>query len=182
MTRLKLVLHTVIFLVAVLSFRPACWAAANDTATIIFVRHTEKSALTGDVPLSSEGRERAELLAWMLKPAGITHIFSSQLLRARETAASIERTTNLKAEVISVEEDATLIKRLKDLPTDAVALVVSHSSTIPKLVDKLGTGKIAPIAEDDYDRLIVVMRISDRFQAVSLQYQRPSTAQPRPSG
>lgn len=154
---------------AVLSFSPPTFAATG-SATIILVRHAEKAGPKGDVPLSAEGRERADLLAWMLKPAGVTHIFSSQLIRARETAAPLASATQVQPEIIRVEDLDALVARLKELPSDAVAVVVNHSTTVPEIIEKLGAGKIAPIEETDYNRLIVVVRTADQFQAVPLQY------------
>ena len=37
-----------------------------------------------------------------------------------------------------------------------VVLVVSHSNTIPAVIETLAHVKVAPIADDEYDRLYVV--------------------------
>jgi broad specificity phosphatase PhoE len=50
---------------------------------------------TSDVALSPQGREQAELLADWARTAGLDAIWSSPLLRARETAATAGRTTGL---------------------------------------------------------------------------------------
>lgn len=46
--------------------------------------------------------------------------------------------------------------RRRILAPGSTALIVNHSGTIPKIVEKLGGGAVAPIAEDEYDRLLIV--------------------------
>src|SRR5262245_19082037 len=46
------------------------------SSTLFLVRHAEKSAINGDVPLSAEGRGRAVLLASMLRHAGVVRIYT----------------------------------------------------------------------------------------------------------
>ena len=37
-----------------------------------------------------------------------------------------------------------------------VALVVGHSNTVPEIIERLGGGTVAPMADDEYDRLFLV--------------------------
>jgi broad specificity phosphatase PhoE len=62
-------------------------------ALVILVRHGQtdenvsgRISGQGPVPLNARGQEQARLAAEVLAPLGITHIFSSPLVRARHTA------------------------------------------------------------------------------------------------
>jgi phosphohistidine phosphatase SixA len=139
--------------------------------TLFIVRHAEKSAPNGDIPLSAEGRDRAALLARMLRDAGVGRIYTSEMVRTRETAEPLERRLGVKAETVPVQDIDALVAKLRALTTGSVALVVNHSNTIPKIVDKLGGGSVQPIAEDEYDRLLVVTLSGDgKAHVVTLRY------------
>lgn len=148
-------------------------------STIFLVRHAEKSAPKGDVPLSSQGHARAAALASMLRDAGVGHIYTSQMIRARQTAAPLERRLGLTASVVPVEDVDALVQKLKGLPGGSVALVVNHSNTIPKVIEKLGGSKVSPIQENEYDRLIVLTRTGGTLVAVTIRFDSASAAAPK---
>jgi phosphohistidine phosphatase SixA len=140
-------------------------------ATLFIVRHAEKSAPNGDLPLSAEGRSRAALLASMLRDAGISRIYTTEMVRTRETAEPLERQLRLQAEAVPVQEVEALVAKLRALPAGSVALVVNHSGTIPKIVEKLGGGTIQTIAEEEYDRLLALTLSGDgRAHVVTLRF------------
>ena len=147
--------------------------------TLFMVRHAEKSAPNGDVPLSAEGRSRAAGLASMLRDVGVDRIYTTEMIRTRETAEPLERQLGLKAEPVLVQDVDGLVAKLRALPAGSVALVVNHSGTIPKIIDKLGGGIIDPIAEDEYDRLLILTLSGDgRAHVVTLRFgaQKPDVA------
>ena len=151
-------------------------ARAQDHTTLFLVRHAEKSAPNGDLPLSAEGRSRAALLASMLRDSGVGRIYTTEMVRTRETAEPLERGLHLKAEAVPVQDVDALVTRLRTLPAGSAALVVNHSGTIPKIVEKLGGGTIQPIAEEEYDRLLVLTLAPDgKARVVTLRFG----AQPR---
>jgi broad specificity phosphatase PhoE len=163
--KMKHVLRSLVLALFVVAGSPIPGAAAGPVpaksavpVTIILVRHAEKSAESGDVPLSDEGRARASALAALLAPAGVSAVFSSQLTFAQETAAPLAQARKLAPTVIPVRETAQLVAALDKLPAGAVAFVVSHSGTLPELVEKLTGTQPAPVATDDFDRLFVVSR------------------------
>jgi alpha-ribazole phosphatase/probable phosphoglycerate mutase len=73
--------------------------------TIVLVRHAH-NGMAGrfcghsDPPLSSEGREQAARSADSLAHRPLTHIFSSDLLRCRETAAFVVARARLPVELL----------------------------------------------------------------------------------
>lgn len=150
---------------------PDAPASAGFTA-IIFVRHAEKSAPNGDVPLSAAGRERAETLAGMLAPAGVTHILTSEMIRTAETAQPLAKKLGLAAKALPAANSELLAAELMSLPAGALPLVVSHSNTIPKVLEKLGASPLtSPIEEEQYDRMFIVVRGADgSLRTLELRY------------
>ena len=147
-----------------------------EAQTLFLVRHAEKSAPNGDLPLSAEGRSRAAMLASMLRDTGVGRIYTTEMVRTRETAEPLERALRLKAEAVPVQDVDALVTKLRALPPGSVVLVVNHSGTLPKIVEKLGGGTIEPIAEEEYDRLLILTLTGDgKAHVVTLRFG----AQPR---
>jgi hypothetical protein len=67
-----------------------------------------------------------------------------------------------------------LIKQLwRDHP-GWVVLIAGHDTTVPQIIEKLGGGRIAPIASDKFDNLfIVVIPWIGRVKTVHLKYGNP---------
>lgn len=118
-------------------------AFAGDKVTVYFTRHAEKQALLTDAgdghlvqpkdakgaeELSELGVERAAALAdWFLAKgitSDLTHIFSSQKLRTRQTIAAIaEDALNINGDalVTSNDNDYLASDGIQQFPTDIVA-------------------------------------------------------------
>jgi len=143
---------------------------ADGPTTLFIVRHAEKSAPNGDLPLSAEGRSRAARLASLLRDAGVDRIYTTEMVRPRETAAPLASQLRLCAEAVPVQDVDTLVARLRALPPGSAALVVNHSGTIPKIVEKLGGGSIDSIAEDEYDRLLIVTIVNGSAHLMTLRF------------
>ena len=143
---------------AVLAAAVLALAAATAPAqqTVYVVRHAEKAsdAMTGDVPLSDEGKARAARLAEILRDAGITAIYSTDTARTRATAEPLARAGNRMVRIYS--DVSVLADSLKREP-DATALVVGHSNTVPELLAALGVRQKIEIGDRDYDNLFVVV-------------------------
>jgi broad specificity phosphatase PhoE len=147
---------------------------ATEGTTIILVRHAERVAPNGDLPLSEAGRERAALLAHMLGNTGITHVFTSEMVRTRETAAPLATRLGLTPVTVPVAQSDLLVARLDELPGGAVALVVNHGGTIPGIIQKLGARAPAPIGEDEFDHLFAVTRTAGgRASVIEMRYGKP---------
>lgn len=144
-------------------------SVAPGQSTIFLVRHAEKAAAGGaDPDLSEAGRARAESLATVLKDAGISVIFATELKRTQQTASPLSKSLRLDPVVIPANDSATLITRLRSTPANA--LVVGHGNTIPDLIKKLGITEPINIAENDYDNLFVVV-LYDRPRLIRLHYR-----------
>jgi phosphohistidine phosphatase SixA len=127
-------------------------------ATIFLVRHAERAdtaagTTTADPSLSDAGRARAVALATLLKDAGITTIFVTELRRTQETAAPLAAALGIVPTVIAQNDLKALVPKLKS--TVGNVLVVGHSNTVPAVIDALGL--TAPIIGDaDFDNLFIV--------------------------
>lgn len=145
--------------------------SASPNKTIVLVRHGERIKPDGDVALSEKGRERARTLAYMLKDFRPQAIYTSQMIRTIETAEFSATSFGIKSEVVPADKAILLVEKLNQLPPGASALVVHHSNSIPKIVEELGAGTIPPIAEDEFDRmLILTIPQSGKPSVVTLRY------------
>jgi broad specificity phosphatase PhoE len=122
--------------------------------TVIIVRHAEKSAPTGDIPLSEAGFERAQTLARVVSDAGISAIYTSKFLRTIQTAEPSARLLGLVPQQINEVE--ALAKNILDDHAGQTVLVVHHSDTLPKLIVALGARTKPMIRDDEFDKLFVV--------------------------
>ena len=140
--------------------------------TVILVRHAERETGQGDDPLSAQGRVRAQALAYVLRDADIRTVMTSGVTRTRETAEPFARQAGLTPEVLPSDKLDAITERIRSLSGSAV-LIVHHSNTVPVIAEKLGA-KIEPIADQEFDRLIV-MTISPTGSpsVVTLRYGPP---------
>ena len=131
--------------------------------TYYIVRHAEKATadasagmMTNDPPLTEVGVARAEALGKLLKEDQIAHIFSTNTIRTRSTAAPLSRITGVQIETYESKPTAEFIKKLKSLKANV--LVVGHSNTVDDIVNMLaGEQKVAGDLKDtEYDNLFVV--------------------------
>ncbi len=129
-------------------------ALSQDGATVVYlVRHAEKVDDSKNPPLSAAGRERAALLANMLRDAGLTHLHSTDLERTRDTAAPVAAQLDLEIHFYDQRDLPGFAERLRATP--GRHLVSGHSDTTPTMVRLLG-GETSDIADPEYDRLYVL--------------------------
>ena len=153
-------------------------AVASAQQSIIILRHAERQTGEGDDSLSEAGRHRAERLAAMLRDAGITHVFVSDLRRTLETAQPLAKARNLsptrmaipaqgrgKISASELQVRATLLA-ISNLPRTAVVLVVGHSNTVPMFLTRLGHGPSLRIPDTEFDNLFVVTPRATRAPSV----------------
>ena len=141
--------------------------AASAQQTIFVVRHAERSdgagmaapthsAIPDDPPLSDAGKARAARLATMLRSAGITHVFTTEFKRTRQTAEPLATAQKLKPVMAPAKDVDALVAAIRR--TKGTILVVGHSNTVPEVLKKLGVKEEIKIGEQEYDDLFVVVR------------------------
>lgn len=153
-------------------------AIASAEQSIIIVRHSERQTGEGDDSLSEAGRHRAERLAAILKDAGITHIFVSDLRRTLETAQPTAKTTGVSPTRVAIPaagrgklapaelQVRDTLLRISKLPRSAVVLIVGHSNTVPVFLTRLGYGPRVTIADTEFDNLFVITPRATQAPAV----------------
>ncbi len=129
-------------------------AAALDNV-IVLVRHAEKVDDSRDAELSETGRARADVLAGLLKDMKIDTIYSSDYIRTRDTARPLAEALGLDLELYDPGDLEALATKLR--AAEGRILVVGHSNTTPRLVGLIGGEPGTDIADDEYDRLYIVV-------------------------
>ena len=135
--------------------------AAYAQDAIYVVRHAERADQSTDSPLSPAGQTRAESLARVLRDAGVTHIFTTELQRTAQTAAPTATSRHVTPHALAAADTAAVVTALRRLtPTDR-ALVVGHSNTVPAILAGLGVTTPVTIADAEFDNLFVVVPRAD---------------------
>ncbi len=133
---------------------------AYSQTTIYLTRHAEKQA--GDNPaLTVIGAFRAQNIAKQLASVGITHVFSTDYKRTKETAKPLADFLNLPIQSYNPSDLTTFAEQLKKLKGSI--LVVGHSNTTPELTALLSLQKIDAIKENEYDNLYQVILDGDKI-------------------
>ncbi len=150
----------------------ACAGHDQQTMVVYLVRHAEKEP-GQDPALSPAGRERAELLALILRDTHITRIHSSDYRRTRETAAPVAGQLKRQVSIYDAGDLPALARKL--LEERGHHLVVGHSNTTPDMVTLLGGSAGQEIDEaSEYDRLYIVSVATDgSVNTELLRYGRP---------
>ncbi len=150
---MRLAATTILVLLVFLS-SPQPYAAQE---VIFITRHAEQVQGPDDPPLSEAGQRRAQGLAELLRDAGITAIYVSELQRTRLTAEPLSRMLQVPVRVHPGRETEALIRRLREQhPRDRV-LIVGHSNTVPLLLQALGHPETVTINQGEYDNLFLVL-------------------------
>ena len=130
-------------------------AVLAQAQTIFLVRHAEITAEKTDAKLSDIGLKRAECLAATLKDSGITAIFTSQVTRTKQTAEPLAKVLKITPQDIDALNLDEFARQIRGVKTGNV-LVVGHSNTVPGIINKLTSGAMKDMADDDFDTLFIV--------------------------
>src|SRR5262245_19410063 len=118
----------------------------------VIVRHADPVAGGTDPGLSPAGQRRAATLAKMLKDAGIEAIFTSELRRTKETAASLASLLSITPTVIA-DDPAVAANQIRAAKR---VLVIGHTNTVPPIIKALGGPANVVIGATEFDRLLVL--------------------------
>ena len=133
-------------------------ASTLQPTVVVVVRHAEKLGEDSrDPSLSSAGQERARKLRLMLRDMGITAVYVSDTLRAKETAEPITSSLDLVAVTYPGREVAALIDQVLKNAAGQTVLVVGHSNTVPEMISLLTRGRESVVLDDaEYDAMFIV--------------------------
>jgi phosphohistidine phosphatase SixA len=152
---------------------PSESSAQDGVTTIILVRHAERGADGDDPPLTEAGKQRAALLAAMLKDSGVSAIFTSERIRTKETAAPTAAALKITPALITTDlaKVRAQVQEAGGQTPSRRVLIVGHSNTVPTLIGALGGPKDIKIADDEFDRLFVLtMPASGPSTLLALRY------------
>ncbi len=148
-------------------------APAHAQRMVIFVRHAEKEAGSGDVAISAAGKKRADELARLLKDTSVDAIYTTTYLRTKQTADPLAALLKTSSKQLPNSETPQMLKkRLAKDHADQCVLIVGHSNTIPTLIDAItGRPNNITIADDQYDGLfMLVAKPGDKWCLVRARY------------
>jgi broad specificity phosphatase PhoE len=144
--------------------------------TILLIRHAEKNTLPPADPdphLSLAGKARAKLLIHVVGESGITAIYRSHFVRAKETAQPLA--THLGLSTIEMDEPLQIKSDILSNHVGKTVLVIGHSNTVPDLINQLGAGIVPVIPDSQFDNLFVVKKCSSGEASVTrLKYGKRS--------
>lgn len=173
-----------ILLTLTLAFLALPHAATSTTAccstTVIVVRHAEKVDDSRDPLLNAAGEQRAQALAAVLADAGLDVAYASQYRRTSLTAQPAADAAGIDVQVSPIEgEIPGWAERFADMlgtrHSGQTVLIVGHSNTAPPLVAELCDCTVAPLNDDDYDRLYIVRMSPDKQPSlIRTRYGAPS--------
>ena len=148
------------------------------STTVYLVRHAEKDMSEPnavDPAISTTGQERAKALAARLGATGIKAIFTSQFRRTIETADPLAVAIGVTPEIVRAgwTTDADSAKAAVFRHKGEKVLFVSHSKTIPSIIEALGGPKLADICESQYSNLFIMyLPPSGKSQLIRQNYGR----------
>ncbi len=133
--------------------------------TIILVRHAEKASATaddktGDVDLSSEGRDRALRFAQVAKRFRPGEIFATAYRRTRQTVEPIAKIRGKEIQTYDPAKQSELIDLILRGKTKRF-VIAGHSNTVPLLANLLTKKELFKQLADTEYGVIYVIRIKD---------------------
>jgi broad specificity phosphatase PhoE len=159
--------RTVLAVACVCSILASAHLRAAGAQVFFVVRHAERAdsgtpsgrSMNVDPPLSTAGQERARRLASLLRSANVTHIFTTEFQRTRQTAAPLAAQVHQEPVTVAADDVNGLMERL--LKTSGATLVVAHSNTVPDIMKRLGVAEQVSIPDSEFDNLFVIVRQPD---------------------
>jgi phosphohistidine phosphatase SixA len=136
--------------------------------TVILVRHAERAdAPREDPPLNQEGVARAQKLASLLGSSGVKAIYTSQFLRAKQTAEPLAKQLGVTVTPIALQTkqgnprqvSEESIRKIVDAIMERAgetSLVIGHSNSVPDVIKMLGGDTVPSIDEKAFDDLFIV--------------------------
>jgi broad specificity phosphatase PhoE len=128
--------------------------------TVLVLRHAERPP-GDDPPLSPAGQQRAQELVQVAGEAGVTAIYATQFIRTQQTAQPLADHLGLDVNIFNVTGNSQqyaddLVDHILSVHRGEVVLILSHSHTVPLIVEALGAGSISAIPGNEYDNIFIV--------------------------
>jgi broad specificity phosphatase PhoE len=125
---------------------------------IFLIRHAEQMHDVEDPPLTEEGFARAKTWATVFRDTGINKIYTSKKMRTKQTGETIAQELNIPLQQVSRRDIDGLVDQVRKEHADDLVLIVTHSKTLPKLLQAFAPfGEYPTIKPDDYDNLFIIV-------------------------
>ena len=127
-------------------------------ATFVIVRHAEKANDgTPDPPLNETGSARAQSLAQRLSRTPLLAAYATSFKRTRQTAQPAAALHAIAVTGYDAAEPASVFAaRLRARHDHGTVLVVGHSNTVPAIAAALCACAVAPLGDEEYDRIYTI--------------------------
>lgn len=149
------------FFALVLAVVLTTWSSpASAQRAVFLVRHVDRLNESEDSPLSKAGEARVQLLAGLLKDAGITAIYTSPAKSSGlliKTAEPLALALKMSVASIANMDSDGFFKRIRDENRDGIVLIVGTARSVPALLKSFGHPGGVTIAPGEYDNLFVVV-------------------------
>ena len=133
-------------------------SVAQAQEAVFLIRHAEQMHDVENPPLTDDGVNRAKAWASIFRDAGIDVIYTSKKVRTRQTGAAIAEELNLPLKAMLRSDINGLVNQVRKEHSDDVVLIISHSKTVPKLVEAfVPFAEVPAIEPGDYDNLYVIV-------------------------
>lgn len=133
--------------------------AAYGQQAILLLRHAERVEYESpDGVLSEAGEARAQVLARLLKDAGVTAIYTTDRKRTIQTAEPLAKVLGLTPTVVKSSEPAqATIDLVRTRDKNGIPVIVGHSNTVPALLKALGHPVEVKIGDREHDDLFIIV-------------------------
>lgn len=153
----------------VLAFCAHTAAQEADISKIILVRHAEKA---GDDPrdpsLSEKGKQRAALLAALLKDVPVDAFYATPYKRTTQTLSVLARANDKEVSTYN-PSDKNGISAMIQTGKGKTILIAGHSNTIPPMVNSLiGKDRFPLMDDNDYGKIWILVFKGDELADLTL--------------
>lgn len=129
--------------------------SAQETTTIYMIRHAEKADASKDTELSEAGKARAEKWKAYFLDKGIKAIYSTPYKRTMSTGKPLAEANRI--EIAPYNPSEIDLRALADKHPGQSILIVGHSNTLPKHLNKLLLkNTYADIDEEEFSTLYII--------------------------
>lgn len=146
------------------------WCPAGEVTTVFLVRHAEYDLSTGHLTL--DGQQRANELAEVLAKVDLDVIYTTDVIRTKETVQPVANTKNLQPVIYSTSDLDSFVDQVKQDHVGEVVLIVGHSPTVPVTIDKLvGESVGYSIYGNEFHKIFIVsISGSGKWWVTNLKY------------
>lgn len=128
----------------------------DGTSTYYLVRHAEKIDDSKDPDLNQKGLDRAKTLSDLLKSKNVSHVYSTDYKRTKQTGQPLAARNGLEVQTYDPRNHPHFIEILKTRK-GSTSLIVGHSNSTPSLVNLIvGSEQYPSLEHEEYNKLFIV--------------------------